>query len=222
MPALPTAEDVRKATEQAATVFNTAIEQARTPLLAALGAGDLAAKAVVDALSKVRETANERAESAKTAVDSLPAELEGLRSKLDPAEVRKLVDAYTQAAMQLYGYLAERGESTLDKLRSNPQVQTAQHQVEEAVAEVRELADDVLGKVTRRTRAAEQKAAATVKKAANATAEKLEDAAVKVEEAGVKAEAAAKPAPARKPAAAKVTTAARKPAGTTARKTTSS
>ncbi|GAA2783386.1 hypothetical protein [Crossiella cryophila] len=218
MPALPTAEDVRKATEQAAIVFNTAIEQARTPLLAALGAGDLAAKAVVDALTKARETVGERAEKATTAVNDLPAELGELRNKLDPAEFRKIVDAYTQAAQQLYGYLAERGEATLDKLRSNPQVQTAQHRVEEAAAEVRELADDVLGKVTRRTRVAGEKTAAAAEKAA----EKIEDVAVKVEEAGANVAAATKTAT-RKPAA-KPTTGARKttgPSTTGARKTTS-
>ena len=180
MPNLPTPEDVRKAGEQAATL-------ARTPLLAALGAGDLAAKAVVEALAKARARVNERTEAAKSAVDELPSDLGGLRAKLDPAELRKLVDAYTQSALQLYHYLAEHGEETLDKLRTQPQlkraveqVEAAQHRAGDLAGEARELADDVLGKVTRRVRSAGEEAA-------KRTEDVAEDVAVKVEEAGVEA-----------------------------------
>src|SRR3954463_3692798 len=149
MPNLPTQEELRKAGEQAANA-------ARTPLLAALGAGDLATKAVIEALNKAKSSFDERTEAAKTAVDELPTELSGLREKLDPAELRKLVDAYTQSALHLYTYLAEQGEATLAKFRSQPQVKKATAQVEgvvdaaqkraeSAAADARELADDVLG-----------------------------------------------------------------------------
>ncbi|WP_199441596.1 hypothetical protein [Umezawaea beigongshangensis] len=159
MPNVPSQEELRKAGEQAAAA-------ARTPLLAALGAGDLAAKAVVEALNKAKSRFEERSEAAKNA----PNEFAGLRDRLDPAELRKLVDAYTQSAMQLYGYLAEQGEQTLDKLRS-------QQQVKKAADDARELADDVLGKVTRRTRAVGEKVA-------DATDDVTEKLAVTVEEVG--------------------------------------
>lgn len=164
MPNLPTQEDVRKAGEQAANA-------ARTTLLAALGAGDLAAKAVVEALNKAKE----RSEKARTQVEELPAELKDLRAKVQPAELKKLVDAYTDSAVNLYNYLAEQGEATLEQIKAQPQVKKAVEQVEEAVEaaqkraesardDVRELADDVLGKVTRRTRSVGEKVAHAVDK----------------------------------------------------------
>ncbi|SDN17067.1 hypothetical protein [Allokutzneria albata] len=223
MATLPTSEDVRKAREQAGAVVTTVLEQARTPLLAALGAGDLAAKAVADALGKAREAAKDGAEAAKSAADELPKDLSGLRAKLEPAELRKLVDAYTQAALQLYGYLAERGEEALETLRNTPQVQkaltqveegtkVAQGRVEEVVTDVRELADDVLGKVTRRTRSAGEKAAQATERAAEDVAEAVIDAGAEAaaatrsttRKAATRTEAAKTGAA--KPAAAKKTT----------------
>src|SRR5438105_181286 len=86
--------------------------------------------------------------------DSDPTERGVLREKLDPSELRKLLDTYTTAAANLYSYLAEHGEETLDKLRSQPQVkkaldqvEAAQHRAEDLASDARELADDVLGKV---------------------------------------------------------------------------
>ncbi|MER6991785.1 hypothetical protein ABT337_25965 [Saccharopolyspora hirsuta] len=153
MPGFPKTEEVTKVREQAEKAFGDAVEQARTPLLAALGAGDLAAQALLEAVNKVRTQLNERAEAAR---QELPNDLDELRGKLDPAELRKRVDAYTQTAKQLYDYLAERGEEALHRLQDQPQVKkvwsqvgTAQDKVEETVDEVRDLADDVLGKVSR-------------------------------------------------------------------------
>lgn len=169
MPTLPTTEDVRKASEQVSAAFTAILEQAKTPLLAALGAGDLAGKALTEALTKARTEVNERAEAARTAVDELP----GLRDKLDPSELRKLVDTYTSAAANLYSYLAEHGEETLEKLREQPQVKV----VLEQVGDLQHRADDVLGQIARRTRSAGEKAA-------EATEEAAEDLAEAVVEAG--------------------------------------
>ncbi|MEV0049741.1 hypothetical protein AB0H34_04495 [Saccharopolyspora shandongensis] len=200
MPAFPKTDDVNKVREQAAHALGEAVEQARTPLLAALGAGDLAAQALVEAVNKVRTQLNERAEAAR---QELPGDFGELRDKFDPAELRKRVDAYSQTAKNLYDYLAERGEETLHRLQDQPQVKkvwdqvgTAQGKVEDTVDEVRDLADDVLGKVSRPFGKAEEGAAEEPKKAAGPEAE----------------------APAAKPAAkpAAETTAAR----TTTRKTT--
>jgi heparin binding hemagglutinin HbhA len=225
MPNLPTQDELRKAGEQAAAA-------ARTPLLAALGAGDLAAKAVIEALNKAKTSIDERAGAAKTAVDDLPSDLSGLREKLDPAELRKLVDAYTQSALHLYSYLAEQGEQTLEKLRSQPQVAKALHQVEEVVdatqkraesaaADARELADDVLGKVTRRTRSVGEKTARAVNEASEKLAEVVEEAGDEVahEVRSTTRKAANRTAP-RKPAATATATTTT-PRTTAARKSTS-
>ncbi|MBA8827188.1 heparin binding hemagglutinin HbhA [Saccharopolyspora lacisalsi] len=150
-------------------------EQVRTPLLAALGAGDIAAHAVADTVHKVRVQLNESAESARAGVNDLPKDFNELRDKLDPAELRKFVDSYTQSAVQFYGYLAERGEGTLGKLQSQPQVQRAQERFEEAVGDARGIADDVLGKVTTSARSFGEKAAHTTEETAEETAEAVRE-----------------------------------------------
>ncbi|HEX4701611.1 MAG TPA: hypothetical protein VH352_05725 [Pseudonocardiaceae bacterium] len=187
MASVPTIEDVRKAGEQARAVVTTAFEQARTPLLAAIGAGDVATQAVLEAVNKARTQLTERAEQAKSVVDDLPTDVAGLRGRLDPAELRKLVEGYTEAAGKLYTYLTEHGEQAVQRLRSQPQVkraveqfdqaaQAAQHRAEAAVEDARELADEVLGRVVRRTRSAGEKTARTVTEAAEEVATEVHDA----------------------------------------------
>lgn len=179
MVALPKSDDVRKAGEQA-------VEVLRTPLLAALGAGDLATQAVRDAVGRTRTRVNESAEAARGAVDELPRDLAVVRDRLDPAELRKLVDEYTEAAHKLYQKLADQGEDTLGKLRAQPQVRKALDQVEEAIAtlqervgdvagDARELTDEVLAKVTRRTRSVGEKTARAAQRTADDAASAIED-----------------------------------------------
>lgn len=195
MPNVPTIEDVRKAGEQAKSAVTTAFEQVRSPLLAAIGAGDVATQAVLDAVQRARAQFTERAEQAKGVVDDLPTDVAGLRAKLDPAELRKLVDGYADAAVQLYQYLTEHGEQAVERLRSQPQfkkaveqfdqaAQAAQQRAEAAVEDARELADEVLGKVVRRTRSVGEKTANTVTEVADEVAETVAD---KVHEAGQQA-----------------------------------
>lgn len=221
MPNMPTTEELRKAGEQA-------VAAARTPLLAALGAGDLAAKAVIEALTKARE----RAEEARNAAESADLKKD-LLDKLDPAELRKVVDAYTQSALNLYQYLAQHGEEALEKLRTQPQFQKALHQVEEAVenaqkrteaaaADARVLADDVLGKVTRRTREVGEKVAGDLDDASEKLAETVVevggDVAAEVRDTARKAADRTAPAPRKaavtKPATTKATTKATTPKAT--------
>jgi heparin binding hemagglutinin HbhA len=198
----PTTDDVRKA-----------VEQVRTPLLAALGAGDLAAKAVLDAVSKAKENAD-------AARKELPTDVTSLREKLDPAELRKLVDEYTDAALKLYRKLAAQGEETLDKFRAQPQVKKVVDQLEEAIeaaqaragdvaTDARDLAEDVLAKVTRRTRSAGEKTARAAEKLAAETAEAVEDLGEDVahEVRSTSRKVANRTAPARKPATTRTTTA---------------
>nr|WP_233626946.1 hypothetical protein [Saccharopolyspora sp. HNM0986] len=169
-----------------------AVDQARTPLLAALGAGDLAAHTIADALGKLRSKLNEGAESARSGVNELPQDL---RERFDPAELRKLVDEYTQSAVQLYGYLAERGETAFERFQSQPgvqrawgQVEQAQGRMEAAVTDARGLADDVLGKVSTASRSFGEKAARSTEQASASAAQTVretsDDVAESVEETG--------------------------------------
>jgi heparin binding hemagglutinin HbhA len=215
---LPTTEDVKKAREQAVAVLNTAADSVRTPLLAALGAGDLATQAVIDAVTKARTKVNEGA----TAV---PTDFAGLRERVDPAELRKLVDEYTEAAQKLYHKLADQGEDALTKLKANPQVGKAIDQLEEAIAtlqervgdvagDARELTEEVLSKVTRRTRSVGEKTARKVEQVTEDTAVAMEelggDVAHEVRSASRKA--ANRTAPS-KPAAPRTASTARKTNG---------
>ena len=226
---MPKAKELSKARKQAVEALSTAVDQVRTPLLAALGAGDLATQAVVDAVNKARHRVNERAEAAKGAVEELPGDLAGLREKLDPAELRKLVDEYTEAAQKLYQRLTDAGEDALSKLRAQPQVKKALDQLEEAIAtlqdrvgdvagDARELADDLLARVSRRTRSVGEKTARGVKKVAAEVAEDVQEAGDEVahEVRSASRKAANRTAP-RKPAAAKTATGTTGTTGKTAK-----
>jgi heparin binding hemagglutinin HbhA len=175
----PKTEDVKKA-------VTTALDQVRTPLLAALGAGNLATHAVTDAVAKAKENAAKTGEAVRKNVTELPTDVESLREKLDPAELRKVIDEYTEAALKLYNKLAESGEQAWDKIVAQPQVKkaidqleealtTAQGQVEDVTSEVRERVDGVLAKVTKRTRSAGEKAARKVTEVAGEAAEAVEE-----------------------------------------------
>ncbi|MBK1784244.1 hypothetical protein [Prauserella cavernicola] len=168
-------DDVRNA-------VNTALEQVKTSLLAALGAGQLASQAVTDAVGKAKDRVNEGSETARRNIEELPSDVESLRDKLEPAELRKLLDEYTDAALKLYHKLAESGEQTWEKFLAQPQVkknveqleevlQSAQGRVDGISHDVRDRVDDVVSKVTGRTREVGEEAA-----------NKVEDAAVKVEQ----------------------------------------
>ncbi|HET6501664.1 MAG TPA: hypothetical protein VFG87_12965 [Amycolatopsis sp.] len=178
-------EDVRKA-------MNTAAEQLRTPLLAALGAGNLASQAVADAMSRARDRVTETGEFARRNIEELPGEMTTMRERFDPAELRKVVDEYTEAAFKLYNKLAETGEQAWDRFLAEPRVKdvfkqveevlhTAQGRVGEVGSDARERFEDVLGGISKRSRAGGERVA----QAADSMAEKVEP---------------QKPAPAAKPA----------------------
>ncbi|MFI5605775.1 hypothetical protein [Amycolatopsis sp. NPDC051903] len=211
----PKTEDVRKA-------VSTAIDQVRTPLLAALGAGNLATHAVTDAVAKARKSG----EQARKNLEELPTDVESLREKLDPAELRKVIDEYTEAALKLYNKLAESGEQAWDKIAAQPQVKQALEQLDQALStaqtrvdglaeETRGRVDDVLAKVTKRTRSAGEKTARKVTEVANDTAEAVEELGDDLahETRSVARKAANRTAPkTASPARRTTTTAAKKPA----------
>ncbi|MEV6912772.1 hypothetical protein [Amycolatopsis sp. NPDC051071] len=164
----------------------SALDQVRTPLLAALGAGNLASQAVVDAVAKAKEKVAVGSEAARKNIEEIPHDVEGLREKLDPAELRKVIDDYTEAALKLYNKLAESGEQAWDKIAAQPQVKkaieqledaltTAQDRVEGATTDARERIDTVLGKVTKGTRSVGEKTARKVTEVAGEIADEVEE-----------------------------------------------
>lgn len=216
MTKLPTAKDVKKARKQATAAVTDALEQARTPLYAVLGAGDLATEAVRDYVAKARGEAAGQAKEVqadvqakvtdlqtrlaelqdrlvevraqvRTKVGELPDDVAELRGKFEPAELRTALESYVRSLQEMYERLATRGETAAEKLRKQPRVQQAVGRVEEVadttedrvgrlVDDAKEIADDVLGRVTRRTRSVGEKAAIATEKAAADVSEAVEEA----------------------------------------------
>lgn len=200
----PKNESVSKARAQA----DAAIEGVRTPLLAALGAGNLASQAVLDALTNARTRVGEGPAGAKRTIEDArkaatdfrsQVDVAAVREKLDPAEVRKLVDDYTEAARKLYEKLAETGEEALGSILETSQlrkaieqlqeaIETAQTRIEDATTDARERVDSVLtrveglpvvGKVAKRGKESTSKAASSAKKATGSAASKASSTAKK-------------------------------------------
>jgi heparin binding hemagglutinin HbhA len=212
---LPTAADVRKVREQAAKSAAEQAEVVKTPVLAALGAGEYAYSSILGAYATAKERAAARAEAAQKFAADIPNEIDGLRSKLTTEELRKLVESLRTQAEKYYGDLAKHGESTWTTIRKQPQVKQAFSSVEEFTgkldASVDSLVDDAhdaaekaLSTLTRETRSVGEKVAVRTQKAADEAAETItevaadaskfvsetgEDAAKAVDEAGDEAAA---------------------------------
>ncbi|SDR10191.1 hypothetical protein [Actinopolyspora saharensis] len=176
-------EDLQRVRLQAGRVAETAYQQARGPLVAALGAGDLAAHAVAETAQRVRDQLSDYASSARENTAGAPADLGELRDRLRSGELRKLLEHYRDSAAEVYGYCGQRGEQTLERLRARPEVQRtreqvgqAQHRVEEVVDGAWGVADDVLGKVSTTTRSFGERVARTTENVAEETAERVNEA----------------------------------------------
>lgn len=185
---MPNAQDIRKAREQAAKIVNERAGVMKTPLLAALGAGEYAATAVVEALNKARDRAAEgrgatqaRAEKLQDRISELPTDLGGLRGKLNGEELRKLLDTLAEQAKQAYLELAERGEATWERIRQQPQVAQTLKSIQDASSQLGErvdtVAETVLSRVSRNIRSTGEKAANTTEKAAAEIVEVVQDSA---------------------------------------------
>jgi heparin binding hemagglutinin HbhA len=199
---------------------NPTIEELKAPLLAAVGAADLALATVNEIVTTLRERAEEarteasaRAEGRRakltTAVDEtrgritklqedLPKEIGELREKLTTDELRKVAEGYAEQAQTTYNKLVERGEVALERLRSQPALGEAAERAEGYVDQAVELTQDALGTVATQTRAVGERAAKLV---GVELPKKAEAAAAPVKKAAAKAPA--KKAPAKKAPAVK-------------------
>jgi heparin binding hemagglutinin HbhA len=196
---------------------NTNIEDLRAPLLAALGAADLALATVNELLTNLRDRAGETRADTRTRVEEsrarltrlqedLPDQLDELRERFTSDELRKAAEGYLDAATNRYNELVERGEAALQRLRSQTGLDDASARAEGYVDQAVELTQEALGTVASQTRAVGERAAKLVgielPKKSDETAKKSQKAVAKKAPAK---KAPAKKAPAKKASAKKVT-----------------
>src|ERR1700721_622515 len=193
---------------------NTTIDDLRAPLLAALGAADLALATVNDLLLELRDRAEETRTDTRSRVEKRRARLtkrrgevpEQLREQLrDPRErvtgdeLRPAAEGYVEAATSRYNELVERGEAALERLRSQAGFDDASARAEGDVDQAVELTQEALGTVASQTRAVGERAAKLV----GIELPKKTDAAAKKAQKSVAKKAPAKKAPAKKAPAKK-------------------
>ena len=190
----------------------TTAEDLKAPLLAAVGAADLALATVNEILTALREraeVAGDRMDDRRAALtrlqEELPKRTEELREKLTTEELRKAADEFFADATETYNTLVERGEAALERLKGQPEFKEAADRVEGYVDQAVELTQEALGNVSAQTRAVGERAAKLVGvdlPPAKAPAKAVKKAPAKK---AAPAKAAVKKAPAKKAPAKKVT-----------------
>jgi heparin binding hemagglutinin HbhA len=183
---LPTAADVRKAREQAAKNAAERAEAARTPLLAVLGAGELA----VSAVSRAAEVARTRAAVARTRATAQAEDVQHrvaeLPQRLNSEELRKTVAELREQAEQAYAGFAQRGEKTWGRIRKQPQVEQAlatfgsyteklDARVDGLVDDAHDAATKALATVTTQTRSTGERVARASKRISGRAADTVTD-----------------------------------------------
>ena len=183
------------------------VDDLKAPLLAAVGAADLALERVNEIVATLRDRAGEARTDAGSRVEEsrarltrlqedLPSQFGELRDRLTSDELRKFAESYAETAQTTYNKLVERGEAALERLRNTNALEEGRERVES----YRELTEEALGNVASQTRAVGERAAKLVgvelPKKAQKKAAPVKKAAKKVP---------AKKAPAKKAAAKKVT-----------------
>ena len=214
----------------------TTVEDLKAPLLAAVGAADLALATVNEIVVTLRERAeeartdaSERAEESRAKLTArvdeardrltklqsdLPKELGDLRERLSADELRKVAEEYAEAATSTYNKLVERGEAALERIRSTNALEEGRERVEQFSDQAVELTQEALGNVSSQTRAVGERAAKLVGVELSGRIEEAGDevtSAIKKATAPVK-KAPAKKAPAKKAAAVKKAPAKKAPA----------
>ncbi len=184
------------------------IEDLKTPLLAAVGAADLALATVNEIVAVLREraeVAGDRMDDRRAALtrlqEELPKRTEELRGKLTSEELRKAADEFLVDATETYNNLVARGEAALERIKGQPEFKEAADRVEGYVDQAVELTQEALGNVSAQTRAVGERGAKLVGV-----------------ELPAPAKAPAKKAPAKKPAAKKAPAKKAAPAKAAAKK----
>ena len=152
---------------------NPSIDDLKAPLLAALGAADLALATVNDLLAELRDRAEETRTDTRSRVEEsrarltklqeeLPEQLRDLRDRFTADELRSAAEGYVEAATSRYNELVERGEAALERLRSQSGLDDASARAEGYVDQAVELTQEALGTVASQTRAVGERAAKLV------------------------------------------------------------
>ncbi len=173
------------------------VEDLKAPLLAAVGAADLALERVNEIVATLRDRAGDARTDAEARVEKrrarinklqgeLPTQFGDIRERLTSDEVRKLAENYAETAQTTYNKLIERGEAALERLRTQPALEDAANRVEGYTDQAVELTQEALGNVATQTRAVGERAAKLV--------------GVELPKKAVPAKKAAKKAPAKAPA----------------------
>jgi heparin binding hemagglutinin HbhA len=189
---------------------NPTIDDLKAPLLAALGAADLALATVNDLLGELRERAEETRSDTRSRVEEsrarltklqedLPEQLRDLRERFTPEELRSAAEGYADTLTSRYNELVERGEAALERLRSQSGVDEVSANAQGRIDQAVELTQEALGTVASQTRAVGERAAKLV----GIELPKKTDAAVKKAQKAVAKKAPAKKAPAKKAPAKK-------------------
>ena len=187
------------------------VDDLKAPLLAAVGAADLALERVNEIVATLRERAGEARTDAEARVEEsrarltrlqedLPTQFGDLRDRLSSEELRKFAESYAESAQTTYNKLVERGEVALERLRSQSAFEDAAGRVESYTDQAVELTQEALGNVASQTRAVGERAAKLV---GVELPKKAQKSAAPVKKAAKKAPA--KKAPAKKAPAKKVT-----------------
>lgn len=196
------------------------VDDFKAPLLAAVGAADLALAAVNEIVASLREQAEEARTSASARVEErrarltqlqedLPAQFDELRERLTSDELRRVAEGYAESAQTTYTKLVERGEAALERLRNQSGFDDAANRVEGYADQAVELTEQALGNVATQTRAVGERAAKLV---GVELPKRAEEAGEKVKAPVKQTAPAAKKAPAKKATPAKKAPAKKAPA----------
>src|ERR1700730_15195691 len=143
---------------------NPTVEELKAPLLAAVGAADLALERVTEIAAALRERAEEARTDAGSRVDEtrgriaklredLPQRAEDIRGRLSGDELRDAAEGYRDSVTELYNELIERGEAALERLRTQPGFEERRAQAEKRFSETVELTQGARGRVASQARA---------------------------------------------------------------------
>jgi heparin binding hemagglutinin HbhA len=149
------------------------VDDLKAPLLAAVGAADLALERVNEIVATLRERAGEARSDAEARVEEsrarltklqeeLPTQFGDLRERLTSDELRKFAESYAETAQTTYNKLVERGEAALERLRNTNALEEGRERVERYSDQAVELTQEALGNVATQTRAVGERAAKLV------------------------------------------------------------
>jgi heparin binding hemagglutinin HbhA len=149
---------------------NPTVEELKAPLLAAVGAADLALERVTEIVATLRERAEEARTDAGSRVDEtrgriaklredLPQRAEDIRGRLSGDDLREAAEGYRDEVTELFNVLIERGVAALERLRTQPGFEERRAQAEKRFSETVELTQEALGSVASQTRAVGERAA---------------------------------------------------------------